>query len=114
MTLGNVIVISNGLQTLHALFSSHPCPLNTCTPQLNAQLINALYDYQPPSSDSQPTLAWLTTLQAAFGNLARVELGLCMSNLHRFMSLCTQLWLSDKIEVVNGEFSCLFYLPMKK
>ncbi|KAI5692244.1 hypothetical protein M8J76_011259 [Diaphorina citri] len=102
MTLGNVIVISNGLQTLHALFSSHPCPLNTCTPQLNAQLINALYDYQPPSSDSQPTLAWLTTLQAAFGNLARVELGLCMSNLHRFMSLCTQLWLSDKIEVVNG------------
>uniref|UniRef100_A0A8D8RL83 RRP12-like protein n=1 Tax=Cacopsylla melanoneura TaxID=428564 RepID=A0A8D8RL83_9HEMI len=102
MTLGNVIIISSGLETLHSLFLSSPDPARTLTPQLNAQLINALYDYQPPSSDSQPTQAWLTTLGAAFGNLARVDLGLCMSNLARFMSICTQLWMSDKMEVVNG------------
>ncbi|XP_008474083.1 RRP12-like protein [Diaphorina citri] len=119
--LGNVLINFKDLRltvmlALRKLMEDNPeCPVmrkyaknylpSLCmhrTPQLNAQLINALYDYQPPSSDSQPTLAWLTTLQAAFGNLARIELGLCMSNLHRFMSLCTQLWLSDKIEVVNG------------
>lgn len=102
MTLGNIIVISTGLQTLHHLFLSKPCPQSTCSPQLNAQIINALYDYQPPTSDVQPTLAWLTTLQQAFCNLALIDLDLCISNLHRFMSICTPLWLSEKIDVVNG------------
>lgn len=69
MTLPNVLVTSCCLQTLHGLFISRPTE-SVLPAQLNAQIINALYDYQPAPGDSQPTLAWLAVMQEAFHNLA--------------------------------------------
>ena len=70
MTLGNILVTSCCMQALHGLFVSHPPP-SSLPPQRNAQLIAALFDYQPAPSDAQPTLAWLAVLQEAYINLAR-------------------------------------------
>lgn len=70
MTLQNTLVTSCSLQVLHGLFVSRPNIAN-CPPTLNAQLITALYDYQPPPTDTQPMLAWLAVMQEAFINLAK-------------------------------------------
>lgn len=70
MTLKNCLLTSCCLQTFHGLFVSRPS--TTILPaQRNAQIINALYDYQSPASDTQPTLAWLTVMQEAHLSLAQ-------------------------------------------
>lgn len=68
MTLNNVLITSCCLQTFHSLFVSRP-PEAVLPSHLNAQIINALYDYQPALSDTQPTLAWLAVMQEAHCNL---------------------------------------------
>lgn len=70
MTLNNVLVNSCGMQALHSLFVSRPSA-TILSASLNARLISALYDYQPPVSDSQPTLAWLAVMQEAHINLGK-------------------------------------------
>ena len=70
MTLHNVLLTSCCLQTLHGLFISKPSE-TTLTPELNARIINALYDYQPSPGDTQPTLAWLAVMQEAHNNLSQ-------------------------------------------
>jgi ribosomal RNA-processing protein 12 len=69
MSLNNVVINSCCLQTLYDLFSSKPTEA-TLPSHLNAQIINALYDYQPAPEDTQPTLAWLAVMQEAYCNLA--------------------------------------------
>lgn len=66
MTLNYPIVTSCGLQVLFALFSSQVAVVPA---KLNAQLISALYEYQPSPSDVQPTLAWIAVMQQAHVHL---------------------------------------------
>ncbi|XP_063989401.1 RRP12-like protein [Diachasmimorpha longicaudata] len=101
MTLNNPLVTSCCLQTLHSLFVSKP-PESVLPPQLNAQIINALYDYQPAPGDTQPTLAWLAVMQEAHCNLVNNSLSLCGANLPRIVEKSSELWLSDKPEVVSA------------
>ncbi|XP_001606680.2 RRP12-like protein [Nasonia vitripennis] len=101
MTLNNVLVTSCCLQTLHGLFISKPTEA-ILPAQLNAQIINALYDYQPAPGDTQPTLAWLAVMQEAYCNLAVHSPELCAANLPRIIERCTELWLSDKEDVLTG------------
>lgn len=101
MTLKNVLITSCCLQTLHGLFVSRPSE-SILPSQRNAQIITALYDYQPPLSDVQPTLAWLTVMQEAHCNLAHISLSLCAAVVPRFLGKCVELWLSDKTEVISG------------
>ncbi|XP_032675287.1 RRP12-like protein [Odontomachus brunneus] len=101
MTLKNVLITSCCLQTLHGLFVSRPSE-TTLPPQRNAQIITALYDYQPPVSDTQPTLAWLAVMQEAHCNLAHSSLSLCAAVVPHFLSNCIELWRSDKTEVISG------------
>lgn len=67
MTLNYPIVTSCGLQVLHSLFSAQQAVVPA---KLNAQLISALYEYQPAATDVQPTLAWLLVMQQAHVHLA--------------------------------------------
>ncbi|XP_046383339.1 RRP12-like protein [Ischnura elegans] len=106
MTLGNVLVTSCGMQALHGLFVSRP-PASIFPPDLNARLIAALFQYQPPLNDAQPLLAWLVVMQEAYCNLAKQDLNLCMGNIPRFFSACTQLWLSDRQEILSGATSAM-------
>lgn len=62
MTLNYPIVTSCGLQVFYALFSVQTAVVPS---KLNAQLISALYEYQPAVGDVQPTLAWVTVMQQA-------------------------------------------------
>lgn len=101
MTLGNVLVLSCGMQALHGLFSSRP--FATSLPaELNAQIISALFDYQPAHTDQQPTLAWLAVMQEAYINLAGLDLNLWSANLPRFFNIATQLWLTERTEIMSG------------
>ena len=102
MTLGNPYVISCGMQALYGLYASRPN--SSCLPpDLNAQLVSALYDYQPSFNDSQPIVAWLTVQQEALINLSIQDNKLCLNNLPKFFNLVSsQGWLSDKIEVVTA------------
>jgi len=108
MTLKNVLITSCCLQTLHGLFVSRPTEA-TLPLQQNVNIIRALYDYQPPVTDTQPTLAWLTVMQEAHCNLMHIS-----SNLNSYLTSdvtlllpkilekSMELWLSDKTEVIAG------------
>ncbi|XP_017799417.1 PREDICTED: RRP12-like protein [Habropoda laboriosa] len=101
MTLKNMLITSCCLQTLHGLFVSRP--LETTLPGLrNGQLITALYDFQPPPTDAQPTLAWLTVMQEAHLNLSNISMNMCASMLPKIFGKCMELWLSDKSTVISG------------
>lgn len=109
MTLKNVLITSGCLQTLHGLFASRPSEA-TLPLQRNANIIRALYDYQPSATDTQPTLAWLTVMQEAHCNLVHISssqlcsdsnIGLTLDSLlPRIISKCIELWMSDKKEVI--------------
>ncbi|EFN82732.1 RRP12-like protein [Harpegnathos saltator] len=101
MTLKNVLITSCCLQTLHGLFISRPSEA-TLPSQRNGQIITALYDYQPPASDTQPTLAWLAVMQEAHCNLAHTSLSLCAAVVPRMLEKCIELWLSDKTDVISS------------
>ena len=101
MTINQPLVTSCCLQTLHSLFVSYP-PESVLPAQLNAQIINALYDYQPSPGDIKPTLGWLAVMQEAHINLVDNNAELCAANIPRIIDKSTKLWLSDKIEVVTA------------
>ncbi|XP_058797316.1 RRP12-like protein [Phymastichus coffea] len=98
MLMKDILVTSCCLQTMHSLFISKPSEA-ILPSQLNAQIINALYEHQPARGDTQPTLAWLAVMQEAHCNLAVHNIELCAANLSRIVEKCTELWLSDKQDV---------------
>lgn len=67
MTLNNPLISNSGMQVLHSLFSTQS---TTMPATLNGQLISAFYDYQPSSTDVQPTLAWVAVMKQAHVHLS--------------------------------------------
>ncbi|XP_067120936.1 RRP12-like protein [Centruroides vittatus] len=98
MTLGNAFVISCSLQALHRMFKNISNRSNL-TAELNAQIINALYDYQPNVNDSQLLCAWLTTMQEALVNLYKLKDELFFSHLPKFFDIAVHCWLNERKEV---------------
>lgn len=96
MTLNNVLITSCSMQALNGLFSS--ASPDQLSPQLCAKLINALYDYQPPPTDSQPIQAWITLMQQAHVNLAKSDVRLCLMNLPRIYKTFTDFYLSNRMD----------------
>ncbi|CAD1471378.1 unnamed protein product [Heterotrigona itama] len=101
MTMKNVLITSCCLQAFHVLFVSRP-PELILPVQRNGQIISALYVYQPPATDIQPTLAWLTVMQEAHLTVAHNSLNLCAALLPRMFETCIKYWLSDKSEIISG------------
>lgn len=101
MTLNNVLVTSCGMQALHSLFVARPSAA-VLPPVLNGQLISALYDYQPPVTDTQPTLAWLAVMQEAHINLGLQDLSMCCAHLPKLFTTVSQMWLSDKPDTFSN------------
>ncbi|PIK40031.1 putative RRP12-like protein isoform X1 [Apostichopus japonicus] len=98
MTLSNVVVSAVAMKALHSLVSMDTS-LDNFPPELNAKLINALYDFQPSTNDSQPSQAWLAVMQAAHVNLFRSNQTLCLNHLHRLFQVCMAYLLSEKGEI---------------
>ncbi|KRT79476.1 hypothetical protein AMK59_7164, partial [Oryctes borbonicus] len=99
LTLNYPLVSSCGLQVLHSLFSSQKAVMPA---KLNGQLISALYDYQPSPNDVQPTLAWLAVMQQAHIHLADVDAAMCCGVLPKIFTTITNLWLSEKVEIISA------------
>ena len=106
MTFGNVLIVSTAFKAFYLLFSAQPNP-NILTPELNAKLISALYDYQPNINDSQPLIAWLQTIQKAFTNLYRTDKRLCFNHLPKLFETGIGCLLSDAKEVHSCVATCL-------
>lgn len=110
MTLNDPLIISCCLQTLHGLFVTRPSDA-TLPFSRNANIIKALYDYQPSANDTQPTLAWLAVMQEAHCNLAHLASSMSfdaevLSTLEhvtpKMLDRCIGLLLSNKTEIVAG------------
>lgn len=104
MTLNYPIVTSCGLQVMHSLFSSQQAVISG---DLNGKLIAALYEYQPGSTDIQPTLAWLLVMQEAHVHLADIDISIAMSLLTKFFTTVSELWLTGKSDVISAATHCL-------
>jgi len=94
MTLGNVMITVNALQAIYKLLCTSPST-STLSKQLNAQLMNALYDYQPSVNDDEPSQAWISTMEKAYINLGRLDAVLCYNHLPRFFASLMSYYLSD-------------------
>ncbi|XP_072293683.1 RRP12-like protein [Eucyclogobius newberryi] len=106
MTLSHVLVTASAMQAFHKLFSSKP-KASTLSPELNAQIITALYDYLPSDNDLQPLLAWLAVMEKAHVNLACLQTSLSLGHLPRLFSAAIPCLLSPYAQVVSAAASTL-------
>ncbi|XP_047458867.1 RRP12-like protein [Mugil cephalus] len=106
MTLSHVLVTASAMQAFHRLFSGKP-NASTLSPELNAQIITALYDYVPSENDLQPLLAWLAVMEKAHVHLASLQSSLSLGHLPRLFSATMSCLLSPHTQVVSAATSTL-------
>ncbi|XP_041866150.1 RRP12-like protein [Melanotaenia boesemani] len=106
MTLSHVLVTASAMQAFHRLFSGKP-NASTLSPELNAQIITALYDYLPSENDLQPLLAWLTVMEKAHVHLASLQSSLSLGHLPRLFSTAMSCLLSPHAQVVSAATNTL-------
>ncbi|EDW07049.1 uncharacterized protein Dmoj_GI15076 [Drosophila mojavensis] len=105
MTAANILVRTNCFQALHTLFLTRSANLNAT---LCAKLLAAIHEYRPDRNDVRQTLAWITVLKEGHLHLATLQLDLCMQALPRLFEICTtDLWLSERTELVVGVSNCI-------
>ncbi|KAI3363169.1 hypothetical protein L3Q82_011818 [Scortum barcoo] len=106
MTLSHVLVTASAMQAFHRLFSGKP-NASTLSPELNAQIITALYDYLPSENDLQPLLAWLAVMEKAHAHLASLQSSLSLGHLPRLFSAAMSCLLSPHTQVVSAAANIL-------
>uniref|UniRef100_A0A8C2X2C3 Ribosomal RNA processing 12 homolog n=1 Tax=Cyclopterus lumpus TaxID=8103 RepID=A0A8C2X2C3_CYCLU len=106
MTLSHVLVTASAMQAFHRLFSGKS-NASTLSPELNAQIITALYDYLPSENDMQPLLAWLAVMEKAHVHLASLQSTLSLGHLPRLFSAATSCLLSPHTQVVSAAANTL-------
>ncbi|KAK2824260.1 hypothetical protein Q5P01_021435 [Channa striata] len=106
MTLSHVLVTASAMQAFHRLFSGKP-NASTLSPELNAQIITALYDYLPSENDLQPMLAWLAVMEKAHVHLASLQSSLSLGHLPRLFSAAMSCLLSPHTQVVSAATNTL-------
>ncbi|CAN7990559.1 unnamed protein product [Ixodes hexagonus] len=112
MAVGHPTLVHCGMLTLQSFFGSKPSPA-TLGPELNAQLVNALYNYQPRIHDAKLLDVWLAMMQEALMNLQRLSDELFLSNLPKFVGLAVNCWRCDKPSVHYTVASVLTALVQK-
>ncbi|XP_069574022.1 RRP12-like protein [Brachyistius frenatus] len=106
MTLSHVLVTASAMQAFHRLFSGKP-NASSLSPELNAQIITALYDYLPSENDLQPLLAWLAVMEKAHVHLANLQSSLSLGHLPRLFSAAMSCLLSPHTQVVSAATNVL-------
>lgn len=106
MTLSHVLVTASAMQAFHRLFSGKP-NASSLSPELNAQIITALYDYLPSKNDLQPLLAWLAVMEKAHVHLASLQSSLSLGHLPRLFSAAMSCLLSPHVQVVSAATNTL-------
>ncbi|XP_064465677.1 RRP12-like protein [Ornithodoros turicata] len=98
MTAGHPMVVRCSIMAIHSLFLAKPA-VSSLSPELNAQLLNALYDYQPSINDAKTILVWLQMMLEGLMNLHRISANLCLTNLPKFLGVSVNCWLTEKTEL---------------
>lgn len=99
------MIISNCYQIFYQLFTSQTNFLNA---DLNAQIMNAFYDFQPSENDPQQMIGWLAVMETAIKSLNRVNKQLCLSHLpHIFQTFMNTLSSSHHKNVHVVVTNCL-------
>lgn len=111
MTAANVLIRTNCLQTLYALFKSSSKNLSA---NLIGKLITVLYEYRPDRLDPRQILAWLTVIKEAHVCLSTHDVPMCVNALPKLMDICaTDLWMNARIEIVSGTSNAIKELFME-
>ncbi|CAF1474364.1 unnamed protein product, partial [Didymodactylos carnosus] len=98
MTLKNVSISSTCMNVFHNLFSD--CPKKTTiTPDMNSQIIAALFEYQPGENDQQQIVLWLSVIEQAYIHLNRFDQNLTLSHLPKLFTICMNCLLSSHKQV---------------
>ncbi|XP_019402154.1 PREDICTED: RRP12-like protein isoform X1 [Crocodylus porosus] len=112
MSLGQMLVMKSTMQIFHCLFSAQSS--HTCLPvELNAQIIEALYDYLPSESNLQPTVTWLDVMERAHIHLGRLQMELCWKHLPRLFAATMTLFLLPHPQVPSAAAETLKMLLNK-
>ncbi|RNA27286.1 RRP12 isoform X2 [Brachionus plicatilis] len=102
----DLMIISNCYQIFYQLFTSQVNSLNF---DLNAQMINAFYDFEPSENDPQQIIGWLAVMETAIKSLNRLNKALCLTHLPRifqtFMSILSSSH-NKKVHVVVTNCLC--------
>ncbi|XP_047128483.2 RRP12-like protein isoform X1 [Hydra vulgaris] len=101
MSSNDLIVKTNSMQTLYALFESHP-PEENLTLELNGKIINALNDFQPSVNDVHVSEGWLVMLAAAHSNLSLLNRKSCLNALPKFFSSALSFFSSEHKAVAKA------------
>ncbi|VDP34007.1 unnamed protein product [Soboliphyme baturini] len=99
MTVGDRVISSTVITVLLHVFRMRPTK-STMPKELNAQLICALYDFQPPVEDSSSLTAWLCVMDEAHLCLYEKDPQLGTAFRVKFMHSTLKLLNSDSSEVV--------------
>ncbi|OQR76322.1 RRP12 protein-like [Tropilaelaps mercedesae] len=102
MTLGEPLVVIQGMTTISNMFMYETTQL-VIRPDLNAKLVNALYDFQPGLGDPQPLIAWLMAMRSALVHLHKADVALFAMNVGKFISVSLRVFLceSDAVRTVT-------------
>jgi len=92
--VNNLIVKTNSMQTLHALFTSNS-PEENLSKDLNIKVIAALYDFQPSMNDVHIAEAWMSLMTAAHANLSILDGSVCLKILPRFYATLLTFFQSE-------------------
>ncbi|XP_052828973.1 RRP12-like protein [Octopus bimaculoides] len=98
MTLATPLVVACCMQCLFGLVSVDPS-LGNLGSHLNAQLITALYDYQPLVTDVQPSCAWLTVMEKSIINLCKQDIELGQNHLPKLVTTSMKYLLVENPDV---------------
>ncbi|CAI9733252.1 isoform X1 [Octopus vulgaris] len=98
MTLATPLVVACSMQCLYGLVSVDPS-LGNLGSHLNAQLITALYDYQPLMTDVQPSCAWMTVMEKSIINLCKQDIELGQNHLPKLVTTSMKYLLVENPDV---------------
>lgn len=108
MTAPNVDIRNDCFDVLESLFSSRSRNLSA---NLTGKLITALYEYRPEKSDAKQTLTWLNVLKEAHVCLSTYDMSMSVSSVPHLIEVCaSDLWMSERNEVVTGASNAIKYL----
>ena len=108
MLLGDTVVKLACLKTLRGVFTTHQAAL---TPDLNGQIINALYDFYPNAADALGSPIWLNLMEKAVINLPtqfesdNKAVHLVLTHIPKLFESCFKLLLSSNKVVQNASAS---------
>lgn len=92
--LGNSVLCSLAMQTFYSFFLLRP-KSTVLTPELNARLLNAFYDYQPNINNGDGLIEWTINMKEGLLSLNNLDVNLFYLHVPKFIRICVQYLQND-------------------